>query len=72
MGAHPFRRGAARAILSVGGTFAQLLEAGQWHSSAYQLYIDLGREGPQAVADIRIEASDVEPRTRHLEVYAHT
>ena len=45
LGAHAFRRGAARAILSSGGSFAQLLKGGQWYSSAYQRYLDLGREG---------------------------
>ena len=60
LGTHAFRRGAARAILKAGGSFAQLLRAGQWHSSAYKLYLDLGREESQAVAEVLIEASDGE------------
>ena len=60
LGAHAFRKGAARAILGAGGSFAQPLRADQWHSSAYQLYLDLGREESQAAADGLIEPSDVE------------
>ena len=30
----------ARAILVARGSLAQLLKAGQWHSSAYRLYLD--------------------------------
>ena len=60
LGTHVSRRGAARAILSAGGSFAQLLKAGQRRSAAYQLYLDLGRQESQAAADILFEASDVE------------
>ena len=45
MGAHSFRKRAVRAILEPGCSFSQLLRPGQWNSSAYQLYLDLGREG---------------------------
>ena len=59
-GAHSFRRGAARAILSAGGSSAEPLKAGHSHSSAYQLYLDMGQEEYQGVAAILITASDVE------------
>ena len=58
LGAHSIRRGAARAILDAGGTFAQLLKAGQWHSSAYRLYLDLGGEEAKAMASVLIEDSE--------------
>ena len=54
---HTFRRGAARAILEA-GVFSQLLRSGRWHSSAYELYVDLGREETRAGASLLIEASD--------------
>ena len=50
LGTHSFRRGAARAILEAGGSFPQLLRSGQWRSSAYQLYLDLGHEEASAMA----------------------
>ena len=58
LGTHSFRRGAARAILDAGGSFAQLLRSGQWHSSAYQLYLDLGHEEATAMASVLVEGSD--------------
>ena len=60
LGTHFFRRGAARAILEAGGSFSQLLRSGQWHSSAYQLYLDLGHEEAAAMASVLVEASDDE------------
>ena len=60
LGSHSIRRGAARAILEAGGSFAQLLRAGQWHSSACRLYLDLGVEEKKAMAAVLIEASDDE------------
>ena len=60
LGTHSFRRGAARAILEAGGSFAQLLRSGQWHSSAYQLYLDLGHEEATAMASVLVEGSDDE------------
>ena len=41
-----------------GGASAQLLKSGQWHKSAFQLHLDLGRGSTQAMASISIEASD--------------
>ena len=35
-GTHSIRREAARAMLEAGGSFAQLLKAGRWHSSAFR------------------------------------
>ena len=49
--------GAARAILEAGVFSSQLLRSGQWHSSAYELYVDLGREETRAGASLLIEAS---------------
>ena len=60
LGAHSFRRGAARAILEAGGSFSQLPRSGQWRSSAYQLYLDLGHEESRAMASIMVEAPDDE------------
>ena len=54
---HSIRRGAARAMLGAGGSFAQLLKAGHWHSSAYRLYLDLGVGGAKAMASVLMEAS---------------
>ena len=60
MGARSFRRGAARATREEGGSFPWPLRSGQWRSSAYRLYLGLGREGPGAIASILIEASEEE------------
>ena len=60
LGTHSVRRGAARAILEAGGSFSQLLRAGQWHSSAYKLYLDMGREETTAVSSLLADASDDE------------
>ena len=60
LGTRSLRRGAARAILEAGGSFSQLLRSGQWHSSAYQLYLDLGHEEATAMASALVEASDDE------------
>ena len=60
MGALPFRRVAVRATLEAGGPFAQLLKLDQCHPPAFKLYLDLVREGAQAVASILIESSDEE------------
>ena len=60
LGTHSFRRGDARAILEAGVSFSQLLRSGQWHSSAYQLYLDLGREKASAMASALAEGSDDE------------
>ena len=60
LGTRSVRRGAARAILVAGGSFSQLLRAGQWHSSAYKLYLDMGRDGATAVSAFLADASDDE------------
>ena len=39
LGTQSFRRGAAWAVLEAGGFFSQLLRAGRWRSSAYQLFL---------------------------------
>ena len=58
LGTHSIRRGAARAILAAGGTSDQLLKAGQWHLSAYRLYLDMEGEEAKAMASVLIEDSD--------------
>ena len=60
LGAHRVRGGAARSILETGGTFAQILIAGQWHSSAYRLYLHLGAEGAADMSRLLIESPDDE------------
>ena len=60
LGAHSFRRGAARAVLEAGGPFSQLLRSGQRHSSAYRLYLDLRHEEADAMASALVEGSDDE------------
>ena len=58
MATHFSRRVAARAILEVGGSFPQPSLSGQWRTSAFQLYLNLGREDSRAVASMLTEASD--------------
>ena len=53
-----FRRGADQASTQAGGSFAQLLMAGQWRSSAHRLYLDLGRKESLATASILVAALD--------------
>ena len=60
VGSLSLRRGAARAILDAGGALAQFLKSGQWHSSAYQLYLDLGHEVASAMASVLAEGPDDE------------
>ena len=60
LGTHSVRRGAARAILEAGGSFSQLLRAGQWRSLAYKLCLDMGREETTAVSSLLTDASDDE------------
>ena len=60
LGTHSVRRGAARAILEAGGSFSQLLRAGQWRSLAYKLFLGMGREEPTAVSSLLADASDDE------------
>ena len=59
LGPHKTRRGAARAILDAGGSFAKLLRAGHWHSSAYRAHLDIGIGETKSMALILIEAADV-------------
>ena len=58
LGARSIRREAARAILEAGGTSAQLLKTGQWKSSAYRLYLDMGGEKAKATASVLVEDSE--------------
>ena len=53
-------KGAARAVHEAGGPISQPICAGQWRSSAYQLYLDLSSEGSRAAASILVAASDDE------------
>ena len=61
LGAHLFRRGAARALISARGTYAQLLRARQWRGDAVRFYLDLGEDERRAMAGILIEGSEDEP-----------
>ena len=56
LGARCARGGSARAISEPGGTRAQMSRAGQWHSSAYRLDLDLGAGEAAAMSRILIEA----------------
>ena len=47
--------------MSAGGTFAQLLRAGQWRGYAVKFYPDPGEAGRRAMTDILIEGSEAEP-----------
>ena len=47
--------GAAGSIFDAGGSFAQLLKAGQWRSLAYRPCLDMGVEAAKAVAFTHIE-----------------
>ena len=58
---HSFRRGAARELMSAGGTYAELLRAGQWRGNAARFYLGLGENELRALTDIPIEGSDDEP-----------
>ena len=62
--ARSLRRGAVRSILAPVGSLVQLLKAGQGHSSARRLLLDLGAKKAAAMARVLIEASDDGGRTR--------
>ena len=53
LGTHSFRKGAARAMLEVGGSFSQLLRAGPF-------LLDLTCEESRAIASMMVDASDDE------------
>ena len=59
LGTRIFGRAAARAIMEVGGS------SGQWHSLAYQLYLDLGHEEANATASVLVEGSDDDLLSRY-------
>ena len=64
-GTDSIRKGAVRTILEAGGSFAQLLKAGQWRSSAYRHYVDIGAGETNAMAPILIgDSGDVGPGRR--------
>ena len=44
--------------VSAGGSLSQLLRAGQRHSSAYKLYLEMGREETTAVSSLLADASN--------------
>ena len=67
MRTHSPRRGAARAILEVGGSLSQLLRSGRRRSSAYQPNLDLGREETRAVASKLVDASGENWEARYRE-----
>ena len=47
--------------MSAGGTFAQLLRAGQWRGNAVRAHLDLGEAARRVMVDILIEDPDDEP-----------
>lgn len=47
--AHSQRKGAARALISAWGTFAQLFCAGQWCGGSVRLFLNLDEGGQQAM-----------------------
>ena len=53
--------GEARALMSGGGAFAQLLRGGQWRGRAARFYLDLNGSERRAMADILNEGSGDEP-----------
>ena len=57
LGSRGVRRRAARAIFECGGSFAELLREGQWHSSGYRRFRGPGIEKAAAMARVPIEAS---------------
>ena len=57
-GTHSPRRGAARAILRVKGSFSKLLHSERWCASTFQFYLDLGCGEAQVVASVLIEVSE--------------
>ena len=60
LGARSLKGGAIWSILESGGSFAQLLRGGQWRSSTFRLFLDLGDSEGAAMARVIIEASDEE------------
>ena len=60
LGPQSSRREAAREILESVERYAQLFGAGQWHSSAYRLHLDLGVGETAAIAGVLIAVSDDE------------
>ena len=61
LGTHLFTHCAARALMSSGGTYAQLLRVCQWRGNAVRFYLDLGEDERRAMTDILIEGSEDEP-----------
>ena len=57
---HAFRRGMAQDILSLGGSLAVLLRAGDWSSSAYLRYVKVSQPEDAAIAQAVIHVSDSE------------
>ena len=47
--------------MSAGGTYAELLLAGQWRGDAARFYLGRGENERRAMTDIPIEGSDDEP-----------
>ena len=60
LGTRSYMGGDARANLEAGGSVTHLPRSGQWHSSAYQPHLDLGREEAIAMASVLVEGSDDE------------
>ena len=64
VGTHALRRGCAQDLLKTGATLRDLLEAGGWRSSAFQIYIKRSEIEEDAAARIIIDSDDEENKPR--------
>ena len=60
LGSHVFRRGMAQDIVSQGGSLAELLRAGGWHSKASLTYLRDSQAQDQTVSQMVVNLSDSE------------
>ena len=67
IGTHSPQKGAARATIEAGVSFAQPSKLGRWHSSAFDLLLDLGQGKTQSKASMVIGAPDDEKYCRETE-----
>ena len=61
LGTHGFRRGMAQDIVDQGGSLADLLKAGHWHSKAFFAYLRESQTEDNAIAQMIVDLSDSEP-----------
>ena len=60
MGSHAFRRGMAQDIVDQGGSLAELLRAGEWHSKAFLKYLRECQAQGNVIAHMVVNLSDSE------------